>query len=203
MNTCRSKKRNGEPCTLPATQGSAWCWNHDPNRAEERSRNVSRAASAKHSSVAQDMRDVVWNIVKLMMEGRLNTKASYNMNRIIQLLQTFLRAAEIELASGKEPERGNVLPPGMLEKLQQYIANEDGEEIETQVRLSEWCPLQRDSSQEENCLSRSPKIGSDGSRRRLTRSSGLNRPDDEGIGAPAHVGVVAPVGQDKRTEGTP
>ena len=140
MNTCRSKKRNGEPCTLPATQGSAWCWNHDPNRAEERSRNASRAANAKHSSVAQDMRAVVWNIVKLMMEGRLNTKASYNMNRIIQLLQTFLRAAEIELASGKEPERGNVLPPGMLEKLQQYIANEDGEEIETQVRLSEMVP---------------------------------------------------------------
>ena len=143
MNTCRAKKRDGDPCTLPATQGSAWCWNHDPNRAEERSRNASRAASAKHSSVAQDMRELrnlVWELTVRMIKGTLNTRASVNMNRIIQLLQTYLRAAEIELASGKEPERGSVLPPDMLAKLQQYVADKDGEGTETQARLSEIMP---------------------------------------------------------------
>jgi hypothetical protein len=117
MNTCRGTKRNGDPCTMPATQGSAWCWNHDPNRAEERSKNASRAASAKHSSVAQDMRelrDLVWEMTIRLIEGNLKTSASLNMTRIIQLLQTYLRAAEVELASGKEPERGDVLSPDML-----------------------------------------------------------------------------------------
>ena len=143
MNTCRGTKRNGEPCTQPATPGSAWCWNHDPARAEERSRNASRAASAKHSSVAQEMRqlrNLIWEITVRLIEGNLKTSACINMSRIIQLLQTFLRAAEVELASGKEPERGSVLPDTMLQKVQQYIVDKDGEETETRARRSDVMP---------------------------------------------------------------
>jgi hypothetical protein len=143
MNLCRGTKRNGEPCTLPATQGSAWCWNHDPARAEERSKNASRAASAKHSHLhgeMRELRELLWSIITLALKGRLNSRARMDMNKIIQLLQVYLRAAEIELASGKEPERGSVLPPGMLEKLQQYIADKDREGTETRASLSGMMP---------------------------------------------------------------
>jgi hypothetical protein len=58
------------------------------------------------------------------------------MTKIIQLLQIYLRSAEIELASGKEPERGSVLPDDMLEKLQQYIADKDREGSEAEARRS-------------------------------------------------------------------
>jgi hypothetical protein len=141
MNTCGGTKRNGEPCTLPATQGSAWCWNHDPARTEERSRNALRAASVKHSHFhgeMRELRELLWNIVTLALEGKLNSRARYGMNKIIQLLQIYLRAAEVELASGNEPERGSVLPDDMLEKLQQYIVDREG--TGTPARLSEMMP---------------------------------------------------------------
>lgn len=82
----------------------------------------------------------MWQLIKAMIIGTLNSRARYDMTKIIQLLQIYLRSAEIELASGKEPERGSVLPDDMIEKLQQYIADKDREGTETQARRSEMMP---------------------------------------------------------------
>ena len=147
MSVCSVTKRDGEPCTLPAMQGYAWCWNHDPDRAEERSRNASRAASAKHSNLHSEMRglrDILWQLIMAMLAGKLSFPARRDVTQIIQLLQIYLRAAEVELASGKEPERGSVLSPVMLQKLQQYVADKDREGVENQARRSEMMALARE-----------------------------------------------------------
>ena len=141
MATCAGERRDGTACTTGVPVGTLYCYHHDPARAEERSRKASRAASAKHDSVAKemrDLRDLIWDITVRLIEGNLNSRVRFSMTRIIQLLQTYLRAAEIELAAGGKPERGSsVLPPSMLEKLQQYIPDkEDGEGTETQARHS-------------------------------------------------------------------
>jgi hypothetical protein len=39
---CPAIKPSGERCKGRAIEGSEWCWNHDPARAEERRRNGSR-----------------------------------------------------------------------------------------------------------------------------------------------------------------
>jgi hypothetical protein len=82
------------------------------------------------------LRDILWQLIRAMIIGNLNSRARYDMTKIIQLLQIYLRSAEIELASGKEPERGSVLPDDMLEKLQQYIADKDREGSEAEARRS-------------------------------------------------------------------
>jgi hypothetical protein len=143
MTTCAGKRRDGTACTTDAPTGSRYCYHHDPARAEERSRKASHAASVKHDSIAKemrDLRDLIWKMTMGLIEGNLPQRAVMNMNRIIQLLQIYLRAAEIELASSKEPERGSVLPPDMLEKLQQFVADKDGEGAGTRASLSEMMP---------------------------------------------------------------
>ena len=75
MAVCSGTKRDGTPCTLPAMAGSSWCWNHDPSRAQERRRNASRAATAKHISVARELREVrelIWELLGLTINDRLS-----------------------------------------------------------------------------------------------------------------------------------
>ncbi len=78
MTVCGGTKRHGGACTLPATAGSVWCYHYDPARAQERSRNASRAASAKHSSVAhelRDVRDLIWELLQVLLSDRLPPRA--------------------------------------------------------------------------------------------------------------------------------
>jgi uncharacterized protein YceH (UPF0502 family) len=42
LSRCAAIKPNGERCRVSAIEGSEWCWNHDPNHAEERRRHGSR-----------------------------------------------------------------------------------------------------------------------------------------------------------------
>ena len=44
---CRGTKRNGEPCTAPATGRNGYCWAHDPTNAEQRKRAASRAGRSR------------------------------------------------------------------------------------------------------------------------------------------------------------
>jgi hypothetical protein len=58
MTTCSGTKGDGVPCTVSVPPGERFCYNHDPEHAEERRRNGSRAATAKHSSVGRELREV-------------------------------------------------------------------------------------------------------------------------------------------------
>ena len=49
MGACNGTKRDGAPCTVAVPPGVFFCYGHD--RAEERRRSASRAATAKHSGV--------------------------------------------------------------------------------------------------------------------------------------------------------
>lgn len=43
---CEAITRAGTRCKARATEGSSWCYNHDPARAAERSRNASKGGKA-------------------------------------------------------------------------------------------------------------------------------------------------------------
>ncbi len=103
MSTCKGTKRNGTLCTLPAMAGSDYCFNHNPANAEYRKRSASRAATAKHSRVHQEIRDVrqlVRDMLELLVTDELNEGARRELQNIIQLLQVYCRLAELEVQTG-------------------------------------------------------------------------------------------------------
>jgi hypothetical protein len=112
------------------------CYHHDPARAEERSRNASRAASAKHSSVAQELRDVrdlIWELLGLTIADRLPHRARKELQNVVQLLQCYLRAVELEMRAFEEPLRSDLdvaLPEGTLERIREWAEGQETKERE-------------------------------------------------------------------------
>lgn len=139
MSVCAGTKRNGTACTLPAAQGSAFCWNHDPARAEERSRNASRAASAKHSSVAQELREIrelIWALLNVLVPDRLPYRVRKELQNIVQLLQCYLRAAELEMRGAEQPLEANLDVAGFKKQVLERIATLEEQEREREELLA-------------------------------------------------------------------
>jgi hypothetical protein len=140
---CRGTKRNSEPCTLPAMAGSEWCWNHDPARAEERRRNASHAATAKHSSVARELRevrDLIWELLVLTIADGLPHRARRELQTIVQLLQCYLRAAELEMRAAEEPLQADLDVAGLRAQVLGRIEVLEARERERGEILSELVP---------------------------------------------------------------
>lgn len=116
MTVCGGTRRDGEPCTTVVGTGELWCYHHDPARAEERSRNASRAASAKHSSVGKELREVrelIWELLGLTIADRLPYKARRELQNVVQLLQCYLRAVELGMRAAEEPLRSDLDVKGL------------------------------------------------------------------------------------------
>jgi hypothetical protein len=82
------------------------CYHHDPARDEERKRNASRATSAKHSKIDAELRDVrlmVRELVEQTISGELDLRVKKRLTEITQLIQSYCRLAELELAAGGRP----------------------------------------------------------------------------------------------------
>jgi hypothetical protein len=143
VSVCNGTKRNGEPCTLPAMAGSKWCWNHDPARAEERRRNASRAASAKHSSVGRELREVrelISELLNVLLSGQLPPRVNRELQSIVQLLQCYLRAAELEMRAAEEPLRSDLDVAGLKVQVLERIEQMEERERGRQEILSELIP---------------------------------------------------------------
>ena len=111
MAVCSGTKRDGAPCTTAVPTDLRFCYHHDPSRAEERRRNASRAASAKHSSVARELREVrelIWELLDLTIADRLPIRARKELQNVVQLLQCYLRAVELGMRAAEEPLRSDL-----------------------------------------------------------------------------------------------
>ena len=140
MSVCQGTKRNGEPCTLPAMQGSSWCWNHDPARAEERRRNASHAATMKHATVGKELREVrelIWELLELTITDRLSLTVRKRLTEIVQLLQCFLRAAELEMRAAEEPLKSDLVVKGLRAQVLERIEELEARENEREELLAE------------------------------------------------------------------
>jgi len=123
--------------------GSSWCWNHDPARAEERRRNASRAATAKHSSVTRELKEVrelIWELLELSVTERLSTGVRKRLTEIIQLLQCYLRAVELEMRAVEEPLRSDLDVAGLRAQVLGRIAELEKLERERNEMLAELVP---------------------------------------------------------------
>jgi hypothetical protein len=142
---CGGTKRDGTSCTLPAMAGSErYCYNHNPNYAEERKRSASRAATAKHSSVVREFREVrelIWELLGVLLADRLPPRVRKELQSVVQLLQCYLRAAELEMRAAEEPLRSDLDVAGLKAQVLGRIEELEAREREREELLAEIVPL--------------------------------------------------------------
>jgi hypothetical protein len=142
---CQGTKRDGASCTLPAARGSDYCYLHDPDPAvaKRRSRNASHAATSKHSSVGKELREVRELILELLertITDRLSVVVRKRLTEIVQLLQCYLRAAELELRATEEPLKSDLDVAGLKAQVLGRIEELEAREREREALLSELIP---------------------------------------------------------------
>jgi len=120
MAVCAGTKRDGDPCTANSKPGSRYCWHHDPDHAEERRRNASRAATLGNSKIGAEIRStrlMVRELLELTLSGDLDPLVRKRLAEVVQLVQSYCRLAELEIAAGERPRTGEVaLPEDMPER---------------------------------------------------------------------------------------
>ena len=143
MATCVGMTRNDTPCTLPAMAGFSWCWNHHPDYKEDRRRNASHAATAKHSSIAKELREIrelIWELLGVLLSDQLPPRVKRELQNVVQLLQCFLRAAELEMRAAEEPVKSDLDVKGLKAQVLERIEVLEKKERERREILSVLIP---------------------------------------------------------------
>ena len=92
-SVCRANKRDGSPCTAPATGANGFCWAHDPANSDERRRIASKGGRGKGGGELVDLKKQVKELVTGVLEGKVERGRAAVAN---QLYNTLIRAIEQE-----------------------------------------------------------------------------------------------------------
>src|SRR5918997_494591 len=144
MAVCGGTRRDGTPCTANTIPGERWCYHHHPDYAERRKQSAARAATLKHSSVAKELREIrefMWELLELTIADRLPHRARRELQNVVQLLQCYLRAAELEMRAAEEPLKADLDVKGLKSQVIQRIEVLEAQERERQELLSELVPM--------------------------------------------------------------
>src|ERR671921_2586842 len=93
MPQCAGIKRDGGRCTVVVGPGQTHCYQHDPNRSEERRRNASRGGKSKGNGELADLKKQVKDLASDVLEGKADRGRAAVAN---QLYNTLIRAIEQE-----------------------------------------------------------------------------------------------------------
>jgi hypothetical protein len=93
MPRCRGNKDDGSPCERIVGASQDYCYSHDPDRAEERRRNASKAGRARHDPEIREIKRLLKDLYAGVLEGRVERAAAAVAN---QVANTRLRAIEVE-----------------------------------------------------------------------------------------------------------
>lgn len=69
MARCGGTTRNGRRCTVIVKPPHTHCYQHDPERAEERRRNASRAGKSAGGREIRDLKKRISDVVDAVLEG--------------------------------------------------------------------------------------------------------------------------------------
>lgn len=128
-----SSKRNGEPCTLQATEPDGFCWAHSPINSEHRKRTASRGGRGKAAKRVSILWDEVKAIIARVDDGSLTPPQANSMARLYAIL---IELAKLDVAQGElevletrlsldVEERRELLP--RLERLQDEAHSRQGQ----------------------------------------------------------------------------
>jgi hypothetical protein len=131
METCKGTRRDSEPRTASAIPGSRYCWHHNPDHAEKRRRNASRAETLGNSKIGAEIRNtrlMVRDLLEVTISGDLDPLVRKRLAEVVQLVQSYCRLAELEIPAGERPKAGDVaLPEDMLERAKGWAEDEEAE----------------------------------------------------------------------------
>jgi hypothetical protein len=122
MKRCEALKGDGARCRARATQGSNWCYNHDPTKAEERKANARRGGKAGGNGRAREAtKDVVEaraytkGLISRLLKGELPTPtaavAFQGINalmRVVEMERKIIEQDELEERLGALERRARV-----------------------------------------------------------------------------------------------
>jgi hypothetical protein len=92
MPRCAGIKRDGGQCTTIVPPPQTHCYQHDPDRAEERRLNASRAARARHDPEIREIKKLLKDLYTGVLDGRVERASAAVAN---QVANTRLRAIEV------------------------------------------------------------------------------------------------------------
>ncbi len=99
MPRCSGVKRDGGRCA--AIVNGSYCYQHDPARADERSRNASKAARSRPSRELANIKARLADLADDVLEGRQDRADAAVAG---QLFNTYLRAVAVELRAREQLE---------------------------------------------------------------------------------------------------
>jgi hypothetical protein len=140
MAVCAGTKRDGELCTANTVPGERYCYHHHPDYAEERKQSATRAATLKHNSVAKELRDVrelMWELLGVLLSDQLPLRVKKELQNVVQLLQCYLRAAELEIRAAEEPLKADLDVAGLKAQILERIGTLEEQEREREELLAE------------------------------------------------------------------
>jgi len=127
--------------------GSRYCWHHNPDHAEERRRNASRAATLGNSRIGAEIRStrlMVREFLELTISNELNPSVRKRLAEVVQLVQSYCRLAELEIAAGERSRAAEVaLPEDTAEKAKEWAEGEKGKMREREELVSELTQVMR------------------------------------------------------------
>ena len=93
MPRCAGSKQDGTPCERIVGASHTYCFAHDPQQAEKRSRNASKAARSKPSRELRAVKEQLRGLAGDVLAGTVDQHAAAVSARILGI---YLRAAEQE-----------------------------------------------------------------------------------------------------------
>ena len=102
---CRANKRDGSPCTTPATGGNGYCWAHDPANAERRRRIASRGGRGRGGSELADLKRQARELAAGVLGGEVETGRAAVANQIFNPLIRAIEQERKNLETGELAER--------------------------------------------------------------------------------------------------
>jgi hypothetical protein len=69
VSRCLGTKRDGGQCTTIVKPPQIYCYQHDPERAEERKRNASRAGRSTGAKEIRDLKRRISEVIDAVLEG--------------------------------------------------------------------------------------------------------------------------------------
>jgi hypothetical protein len=93
MPRCAGIKRDGGRCAVVVGPGETHCYQHDPDRAEERRRNTSKGGRARGNGELADLKKQLKDLASDVLDARVDRGSAAVVN---QILNTVIRAIEQE-----------------------------------------------------------------------------------------------------------
>jgi hypothetical protein len=119
MVRCAGVKRDGGRCTVIVNGSRNYCYQHDPERAEERRRNASRAAKSKPGRELLGIKQRLSGLAYAVLTGGVDRGVAAAAS---QILNVYLRAVSVELKAREQLELTE-----RLEALEEALEQQKGD----------------------------------------------------------------------------